>query len=45
LNLPKEFDSETPPVYYVGNYPVEPHIEDFVQTEIARMVSIGAAVL
>ena len=45
LDFPKEFDSETPPVYHVDNHPVEPYLEDFVTTEVARMVSIGAAVL
>ena len=43
FRVPSEFDSASPPAYRVGNHPVEGHLEEFVDSEVARMIRIGAA--
>ena len=43
-NVPSSFKSDTPPPYRVGNHPVESHLSDFVDEEVARMLRIGACI-
>ena len=43
-NVPSSFKSDTPPPYRVGNHPVESHLSDFVDGEVARMLRIGACI-